>query len=348
MRQHLGVARCERADGAVSDWLILSDTPLGRGRTGATASLDQGLFALEFQLPLAEPTVLLDYRATGEDARTFSVLYDPRIGIVILHRQDNHQRRHALHGPLPHAAGTARLSLHFDAEGAGVWLIRLELPGTSAVLDASGTGALPMDLNAFDRLCSQSAGSAWHPSVLWFGLSTAKALPPRRAWLGRNSPVMTRRGAVYAESLRAGDEVAVLEHGFVPLRGIGRIEVPSRGSYAPVLLRTPFFGATSDLIVSSDQLVMVGGVAVEYMFNTEEVLLRAAALVNGRAAMLENRRASTLSVTLDFGRPVILLVDGVGMLIPGRGSRLPRRVLADYEAHPLLPLIEPGSLRVSA
>lgn len=334
----------------MADWLILSDTPLGRGRKGAEASLEQGLFALEFQLPLTEPTVLLDYRATGEAARTFSVLYDPRIGIVILHRQDNQQRRHALHGPLPHAAGTARLSLHFDAAEAGVWLIRLELPGTLAVLDSAGAGALPMDLNAFDRLCSMAAGAVWHRSVLWFGLSTAKALPPRRAWIGRNSPVLTRRGAVYAESLRAGDEVRVLEHGFVPLQGIGRIDVPSRGSYAPVLLRTPFFGATTDLIVSSDQLILVGGVSVEYMFNAEEVLLRAAVLVNGRAAMLENRRASTVGITMDFGRPVILPVDGVGMLIPAPGQMrgLPRRVLADYEAHPLLPLIGPGSLRVSA
>ncbi len=335
----------------MADWLILSDTPLGRGRKGAEARLEQGLFALEFQLPLSEPTVLLDYRTTGERARTISVLYDPCIGIVILHRQDNQQLRHALPGPLPDLTGTARLSLHFDAAGVGVWLIRLELPGVVRVLDAAGTGVLAMDLNAFDQLCSRGAGSAWHRSVLWFGLSVAKALPPRQAWIGRNTPVLTRRGAVYAESLRAGDEVRVLDHGFVALQAIGRSEVPSRGSCAPVLLRTPFFGLTGDLIVSSDQLIMVGGVSVEYMFGAQEVLVRAAVLVNGRAALLENRRSSTVGLTLDFGRPVILEVDGVGMLIPTRGGRshdAPRRILADFEAHPLVPLIGPGGLRISA
>ena len=333
----------------MTDWLILSDTPLGRLRAGPEAELSRGLFAVEFHLPLSEPTVLLDSRSHDGAKVTFSVLFDPTAGISILQRQGGQQRRYVLPGPLPHATGVARLALHFDADVPGVWLIRLELPGVSNALDAAGTACLPMDLNGFDRLCSPVPGSVWHGSVLWFGLSKGRSMPPRRSWIGRNTPVQTARGMVTAEALRAGDHVRVLDHGFRPLEQIGRIEVPSRGNYAPVLLRTPFFGATRDLLISADQMVLVGGASVEYVCGVEEVLIRSGVMVNGRTALLENRRASTVGIMLDFAMPVLLPVDGVALLIPtATGSRrLPRRVLADYEAHPLLPIIGAGSVRVA-
>ena len=130
--------------GWVNDWLILSDTPRGPLREGTEAVLGRGLFALEFHLPLSEPTVLVDYRTKTGAEMTFSVLYDPKAGLAILHRQTGTQRRYVLPGPLPHASGVARLSLHLDADGPGVWLIRLELPGVANVLDASGAGSLPL------------------------------------------------------------------------------------------------------------------------------------------------------------------------------------------------------------
>ena len=339
----------QRIGAGVNDWLILSDTPLGRLRAPAEAELPRGLFAVEFHLPLTEPTVLLDTRSQDGAKMTFSVLFDPNAGIAILQRQGGQQRRYVLPGPLPHATGVARLALHFDTEAPGVWLIRLELPGVANVLDASGTDGLPMDLNVFDRLCSLATGSVWNAAVLWFGLSKGRSMPPRRSWIGRNTPVQTARGLVTAEALRAGDHVRLLDHGFLPLEQIGRIEVPSRGSYAPVLLRTPFFGATRDLLISADQMVLVGGPSVEYVCGVEEVLIRSGVMVNGRTAMLENRRSSTVGIALDFAMPVLLPVDGVALLIPtATGPRkLPRRVLADYEAHPLLPIIGAGSVRVS-
>lgn len=332
----------------MNDWLILSDTALGKLRLGEDATLASGLFALEFHLPLTEPTVLLDYRSAGGPETTLSVLYDPAAGIVILQRQGAVQRRCVLPGPMPHATGVARLSLHFDAADGGVWLMRLELPGIANVQDASGTGCLPFDLNAFDRLCAQTSGSQWHGSVLWFGLSRGRSVPPRRSWIGRNTPVQTARGLVFAEALRAGDQVRVLDRGYLTLENIGRIEVPSRGSYAPVLLRAPFYGATRDLLISADQMVLVGGPSVEYVCGVDEVLIRSGVMVNGRTALLENRRASTLGVTLDFGVPVLLPTDGVALLIPAAGwtRGLPRKVLEDYEAHPLLPIIGAGAVRI--
>jgi hypothetical protein len=334
----------------VNDWLILSDTPLGRLRAGPAAMLAKGLFAFEFHLPLTEPTVLLDYRTLSGAEATLSVLFDPTTGISILHRQGGEQCRYVLPGPLPNASGVARLSLHFDSQDTGVWLIRLELPNVMNVLDASGPGSLPFDLNAFDRLCSHSIGSKWHGAVLWFGLSKGTSMPPRRSWIGRNTPVMTARGLVFAEALRAGDSVQVLDHGYKTLGSIARIEVPSRGTFAPVLLRTPFFGATRDLMISADQMVLVGGSSVEYVCGVEEVLIRSGVMVNGRTAMLENRRSSTIGVTLDFDMPVLLPVDGIALMIPtaGWGRALPRRVLADHEAHPLLPITGAGSVRINA
>lgn len=334
----------------MNDWLILSHMTPGPARLGPAARLDRGLFTLEFQLPLSQPTVLVDGRVRDGGENTFSVLYDPAAGLAILDRQGASLCRYLVPGPLPGGSGTARLTLHLDAEGVGVWLLRLEMPGAARPLKASGKGSQALHLGLMDQLCARAEGSHWHPSVLWFGLSRAGAMPPRRPWIGRNTPVMTNRGPVAAEQLRPGDHVKVLDHGLRRLEAIERAEVPSRGTYAPVLLRTPYFGLSRDILVSSDQMVLVGGASVEYVCGCEEVLIRASAMVNGRTAMLENRRASTLGIGLDFGAPVLLQTDGMALLIPSAASPrpLPRRALADYEAHPLLPIIGAGSVRVSA
>lgn len=324
--------------------------PMGPPRRGPEGLLARGLFTVEFQVPLAGATVLLDCRLQDAAEGTFSVLADPKAGIVVLGRQGPRQVRYVLPGPLPRCTGAARLTLHLDAGGGGAWLMRLELPGVDKAMAASGGGSLALDLNLMDRLCARAEGSHWHGSVLWFGLSRAGAMPPRRPWIGRRTPVMTNRGTLHAEELRAGDYIKVLDHGLRRLERIERAEVPGRGSYAPVLLRTPYFGLTRDILISADQMVLVGGPSVEYVCGCEEVLIRSGAMVNGRTALMENRRASTLGIGLDFGAPVLLQTEGMALLIPSAGAPrpLPRRALADYEAHPLLPIIGAGSVRVPA
>jgi Hint domain len=140
--------------------------------------------------------------------------------------------------------------------------------------------------------------------------------------------------------------IATLEDGFQPLVHLTRRTFPSRGSFAPVVLRSPFFGLTSDILVSSDQLVLISGASVEYLFGVEEALISAASLCDGKVAVKDERRALTDAVAIDLGHPFAITADGCCLMSTyGADDDLPRRALRDYEALPLLTLLGRTALR---
>ena len=327
----------------MTDWIALSD----RKDPGLPepALLDAGLFVLEFALPILEPTVLLRFQSPPDLDRTFSVFIDPATGLSLLHRQNGQVKRHLLPGPLGQSQGTARLSYHFDVP-AGSWQLHYEVLGDSTHLHARGTAPLPLSAADLHALCNAAPGSQRHPAALWFGLTQCAALPARAPWIGLNTPVDTKRGPVRAGLLRPGDLIATLEDGFQPLISLNRRSFPSRGSFAPVLLRSPFFGLTADILVSSDQLVLISGASVEYLYGVEEALISAASLCDGHVAAADERRALTDAVSLDLGRPFAITADGCCLMSAfSPQDTLPRRALLDYEALPLLCLLGRTALR---
>ena len=327
----------------MTDWIALSDrTDLA---PGSPETLDRGLFVLEFALPILQPTVLLQVHADDAAPRAFSVFFDPEAGISLLHRQDRQVRRHLLPGPIAQRQGTARLSFGFDAV-AQSWEASYQILGEGISLSARGTAVLPLTCADIQQLCIAGPGVQRHNAALWFGLTRKPLLPARAPWLGLNTPVDTRRGPVRAGLLRPGDLIATLEDGFQPLHRLTRHTFPSRGSFAPVVLRSPFFGLTSDILVSSDQLVLISGASVEYLFGVEEALISAASLCDGQVAVKDERRALTDAVALDLGRPFAITADGCCLMSAFTShDDLPRRALRDYEALPLLTLLGRTTLR---
>ena len=119
-----------------------------------------------------------------------------------------------------------------------------------------------------------------------------------------------------------------------------RLALPARGSFAPVLLRAPFYAQTQDLLVSADQLLAISGPEVEYLFGTDAVLMPAGALVDGRTALSDQRRAIAGSVALDLGRPALIEANG-SLLAIGHDPAcdLPLRCLQTYEVLTLMMLL---------
>lgn len=329
----------------MADWIALSDRE--DLAEDATTALEQGLFVMEYQSPILKPEVLLQVQTNAPEARSFAVFCDPDTGISVLHRQGSELRRHRLPGPIPQRQGVGRLSFAFDVANQS-WRLGHRLLGDAVDegLECCGALASPLNLADFQALCADAPGSLRHPSVLWFGLARQKTLPGRASWIGLNTPVETRRGPVRAGHLRPGDLIATLEDGFQPLLKATRQRFPSRGSFAPIVLRSPFFGRATDLLVAADQLVMISGASVEYLFGEDEVLMPAAALADGKVAIKDNRRAVTDAVTLDLGLPATLIADGCCLISAhAEGAILPRRALEHYETLPLLPLLGQISLR---
>jgi hypothetical protein len=127
----------------------------------------------------------------------------------------------------------------------------------------------------------------------------------------------------------------------LPLRAVHRRDLPTRGFFAPIVLRAPFFTRHTDLLVAADQPIAIGGLEVEYLFGEEEVLVEARFLTDGRAAAPDTRRATTTSVSLDLGKPELVEVDGCTLLCAPHSSpnRNPIRTLMGYEAQPLMALL---------
>lgn len=319
-----------QADG----WLVISD----RSPAAALPDLvERGLFVVEFALPLRERAVLLDFAADDGWERGLTLFHEPEAGLILRHRQGRALSRHTLPAPLPDIQGTARLSLRFDAP-ARSWEMRLDLPDQPdhPSLRAAGTNPLPVRPRDVAGLSDLPARLRRHGAVLWFGLTQGHDLPVQAPWIGLRTPIETDRGPVPAGRLQPGDLIETEDDGLLPLIATRNFALPACGSFSPVLLRAPFFPERNDLLVSADQPVLMSGPEVEYLFGAEEVLVPAAALVDGHRVLAEHRRVIAPSVALLFDRPALIRADGCSLLAALPGDEPPRRLLESYETMMLL------------
>jgi hypothetical protein len=318
-------------------WLALSDLGLLAGQP-ESGLLHRGQFVIELAMPLQGHCLLIDHKSNAGWPRTFAAVYDPTAGFVLVHRQGARVVRHVLSAPLPQGKGHGRLTFAFDAP-AKLWSLRFEVLGAEAspAIEARGRDPLPMLIEDLAALCATGRPRS---GVLWFGATTGDQLPGQTAWIGLRSQIETSLGPAFAGNLRAGDVVMTLDRGPQILRAVTPLSLPARGSYAPVLLRAPYFGQMRDLLVSADQLVAISGPEAEYLFDAESVLMPAGALVDGRTALADDRRAVTGSVALDLGGPALIESDGCILALGHDAARdLPLRAIKPYEVLTLMSLL---------
>lgn len=323
-----------------SGWLALSDTGM-LAKTPANGLLHKGKFVLELAMPLAKTAVLLAHHCNLDWPRTFTLLFDPKIGFIIAHRQGARVVRHVLPGPIRQGQGHGRLTFDFDAP-AKRWSLRFEhLSAAPAFVTSShGTDPLPLQIADIAALCAQPF--ACSPPVLWFGVSHDYdcALPAAAPWIGLRTKVDTSLGPIAAGNLRPGDIIMTLDQGPQMLLACQQLSLPARGSFAPVLLCAPYFGQQQDILVSADQLIAIEGPETEYLFDQDSVLVPAAGLVDGRTALFDDRRAVTQGVALCLGTAALIVADGcVFGLGPDAALDLPLPCLRPYEVLTLMSLL---------
>ncbi len=323
----------------MQSWVALSDRrdPADPRATGALAT---GALVIEIAVPLKGAQVLLDYRQVDGGLRAFSVFHDAKEGLGILHRRGDRVVRHMLPGALPETVGTARIVLRWSVDGA--WVLRYELPDAGRILKARGTGAMPLLLADIDAMCRGVGVNQRHPAVMWYGATQGVDLPERAPWLGLRTPIAVPGGFQMAGFLRAGDRVLTRDGSPRTLRAVRRMDLPGRGTFAPVLLRAPYFAAEIDLLVSSDMLVVLGGPEVEYLTSDEEALAEAGHLTDGTSAAFDRRRAAVTCVALDLGEQALVQSLGCIFALGGLRESSTLRILRQYEATPLLALLGRG------
>lgn len=302
-------------------WISLSDhgliAPPLRPQNTPVDLFVAGLFVIEFEVPLADGTVILNQQNNLGVPQSFAIFYHSQSGISILHRSGAQVARHALPGPLPKGNGTARLTFQFDCtmaiEPNATWELQFQILHSDAIpLKMRGIGAFPFAFENIQAICTRAHKD---PAVLWFGFSSGAALPQSAPWIGMRTMVETSLGPVAAGNLHPGDIILTLDQGPMTLRQLHRFDVPACGSFAPILLRAPFYGAQTDLLVSANQQLVVTGGAVEYLFGTDAVLIAAKETVDGRTSIADERRAVVSAVALDLGGAALIDSGGVVLAV---------------------------------
>ncbi len=285
------------------DWLALSGKGLVDPWANPFQVLDSGTFVAELRLPLPRGKVLINLQSNQGVQRSFAVFVGPDGGLSLLHREGTKLLRASL-PPMPAAnAESGRLTYFFDGAN-GNWTLRLtSLTGGAAFAAAQGAGAFAFANRDAEDICKKGN---FDPAVLWFGFSRSMDVPRAAPWIGLRTVVETSLGPVAAGNLKAGDVVMTTDRGPQSLRALHFMELPARGSFAPILLRAPFYDLRGDVLVSADQRLVVSGSAVEYLFGTEAVLVAAGDVVDGRTALAEDRRTVVSAVSFDLGGAALI------------------------------------------
>lgn len=287
----------------MQDWLALSGKGLIDEWANPFQALAQGCFIAEFRLPLPMGKVLIHSERQAGVERGFSLFSAPDGSISLRLRQGGSVLRIGMPVTSFGSLGTLRMTYRFDA-GQKKWNLILQSLGPDGRAQTqAGVGGIALGHLDIDTICKAAICES---AVLWYGFCRTKNLPQNAPWIGLRTPVETVQGTVAAGNLRVGDTVLTLDRGPCAVRAVHRVDLPARGSFAPILLRGSYFDPRGDLLVSANQLVGISGSAVEYLFGAESVLVAARDLVDGKMALADDRRNVIKGLVLDLGGAALI------------------------------------------
>jgi Ca2+-binding RTX toxin-like protein len=106
--------------------------------------------------------------------------------------------------------------------------------------------------------------------------------------------ILTPQGERAIETLRIGDMVITRDRGPQPIRWIGSRTVAGVEKFAPISIAAHVLdGATRDLLVSPQHRLLFSGYKAELLFGSDEVLIAARHLVDGRDVVVSPQAAVT-------------------------------------------------------
>lgn len=261
------------------------------------ALLPVGTLLLE--LPYAghadRPQTVLDL-STGQDwPQRLSLLLGPQE--LTLHQVRGNTTRTATVPTEPLDAG-AELRISYSWHGPErVGLLTVETLSTGDIAQQVVLDPMPWTGRELHQLFGgPDGGATLDPDTTLLAVSDQVEPVGIRGGFGPGTLIDTAQGPRPIESLRPHDIVQTSEHGLQPIRRIVSYDVPSAGRFAPLELKSPFFGLSSDLVVAPDHKLLVSGADAEYLFGADAVLIEAHYL--SRMAAARNRlRSATIRYT---------------------------------------------------
>ena len=290
-----------------------------------TLHLDRGTFVLETRVsPDARPQELFGFAHTYPSDRTFLISAIPGGGATLVIQQGEDLTHASVPFPTTDRTDVVRISYMWDVEHNWGKLC-LERPDSDLVLQRDVENPLAFALEDW-RNTILGHGRYMAHDIVFAALSTRiEPIGPTPS-LSAETPLLSPSGYRPISQIGRGDMLISTKNARVPvLHKISRT-VPARGSFAPVHLRSPYLGLTSDIIVSPDQRLVLSGSDVEYDFGREAVLVPARHLVDGRVGTFLNQ--GSLATYHQLIMPKHDILDAVGCALE---SQYVGRIRRDQE-----------------
>ncbi|MDX5383453.1 MAG: Hint domain-containing protein [Rhodobacterales bacterium] len=264
------------SDAGRSETSLQRDDPL--------ALLTRGTLLMEARLaPDGRPQTLLEWDQAHPWRRGLSLRALPGGGIALVVFQGND----ACHCVVKHDATggdeTLRISYSWDAPARWGRLV-VEKPNQPVQFMTELSDPPPLPLGDVHAVTMMPAMRSMDPEVTFFAISTRIEPVGPLPTLDARVPLCTPYGYKPLGQVKRGDVMRLADGTTQPVLHVLRRTVPARGFLRPVRLRAPYFGLQQDIVVAPEQMLVIGGSDVEYLFDEEFVLVPARHLVNGTAA----------------------------------------------------------------
>lgn len=249
--------------------------------------MPRGTIMIETRLsPEGSPQTLLAYRRSQPWFGSISFRAVPGGGVILVMTQGDDVFHTVLQHPDDARTDVLRVTYSWDSE-RGFGRIAVERPESDSMTVQATPAPPPMMYEDIHSLTCRPQLCETDPDVVFFAVSDEiEPIGPAPTMTGQ-VPVLTGAGYRPLSELRTGDTVRTLGKDLVPVLARVTRRVPALGSFQPIRLRAPYFGLKRDVVVAPTQRLVIGGTDVEYLFGREAVLVPAASLVNGFAAVRE-------------------------------------------------------------
>ena len=273
------------------------------------AMLARGTMMMEFELyPGLDGQVILSYFDDHPWISGLSLALDAKGTLVMTQRQGQHRRTYRLRTGLLGHASSVTLTYSWDAPRRCATL-SAEVTQTGEISHVACPDPLPLPLRDAARLITDPARSKTADGLIFFAIADHIAPHGPKPTLSPDARVPTPDGFVQVADLRRGQLVIAADGQPAQVRWAGQIRLPSAGRYAPLRLRAPLHGATTDLICAHDQRMQLSGSEVEYLFATDFVAVHLGDLPESVSAPDPQLTRTYAQFVLD--RPVPVEIGGL-------------------------------------
>lgn len=281
---------------------VAADTPGARRPMQPDEILPRGTLMMELRFTLDEDAqqTLISYRRRRDWMREIFVTLDGTGRLALTFRQGNSRSTAEIRFPVPARDSRLRFTYAWNAP-MRVGLLTVELLYEGRMFQAGAFAPVPLPPEDIRAMLRNPNRTVLDPSLHYLAVSDSVEPVGFGAGVLAGTAVETADGPRLVEQLHLGDMVKTVGSGLQPVRWVGKREVPALGAFRPVRLRAPFFGLARDVLMAPDHRVRLDLAEAEYMLGTDEILMPAKHLANGKHARREGRArlATYYQVLLD-------------------------------------------------